>query len=47
VRTFARFNDAVLWLSFEFNAGDGYAEYAEIRHNGALLWRRKAPLAAS
>jgi hypothetical protein len=41
-RTFARFNDAILWLVFEFDAGDGYGEYGEIRHNGTLLWRKKA-----
>lgn len=42
IKTFARFNDAILWMSKEFDAGDGYAEYGEIRHRGTLLWRKRS-----
>ena len=42
IRTFARFNDAIRWLSKEFDAGDGFAEYGEIRRDGALLWRKRS-----
>ena len=41
IKTFSRFNDAILWLSKEFDAGDGYAQYGEIRCRGRLLWRRR------
>jgi len=41
VRRFTQLNDAILWIATEFNAGDGFAEYGEVRHNDQVLWRRK------
>ena len=42
-RDFDRLNDAIIWLSGEFAAGDGNALYGEIRFDGAIVWRKAPP----
>jgi hypothetical protein len=39
-KDFKLLTEAVVWLSREFAAGDGFAVYGEIRFLGELRWRR-------